>query len=429
VGSRSYTYDQGANGIGRRTGMSDASGSAAWLYDARGRMIQESKVITGAGTFVTQWGYNSADLVIWMKYPGNNSGGVGEQVNYTYHPQMALASVAGASHYVPSVTYDAAGRMRGLGRGGVLSTTHTYYPWNQQGGRLQRLSTPGLQDLSYVYDPAGNPTQIQDSITGESQVFTYDALNRLSTATVSNGPAPYSESYAYDSAGRLSSKSGLGSYTYDTTHKHAVASTANGWAYQYDPNGNQFRRDPPGAEVFDFAYDAENRLVEAKKNGVTLATFVYDGDGRRVKATLNGSTTVYIGDYFEWTGSTSTMVKYYYAGAQRVAMRQGSTLYYLLPDHLGSTSLTSDANGAKLAELRYRTWGETRYNGGSTPTRYQYTGQYSYTADFGLYFYNSRWYDPALGRFAQPEGLPLFSKISAIEPGVRCLMAWQTAIS
>ena len=324
---------------------------------------------------------------------------------------------------------------------------------------------------------------------------------------MSNGPAPYSESYAYDSAGRLSSKSGLGSYTYDTTHKHAVASTANGWAYQYDPNGNQFRRDPPGAEVFDFAYDAENHLVEAKKNGVTLATFVYDGDGRRVKTTLNGSTLVYVGDYLEVCVSgcntlvptptptppaaTATPTRtptpastptptpkfpppkitktpeptlcptcmmgagrsalsgpdggqvmsvpegqtwrlYYYAGSDRVAMREqtasSDTLYYLLPDHLGSTSLTSDANGAKLAELRYRAWGETRYNSGSTPTRYQYTGQYSYTADFGLYFYNARWYDPTLGRFAQPEGLPLFSKISAIEPGVRCLMAWQTAI-
>jgi RHS repeat-associated protein len=55
--------------------------------------------------------------------------------------------------------------------------------------------------------------------------------------------------------------------------------------------------------------------------------------------------------------------------------------------------------------LRYKPWGETRYNSGNTPTRYQYTGQYSYTADFGLYFYNARWYDPTLGRFAQPDSL------------------------
>lgn len=46
------------------------------------------------------------------------------------------------------------------------------------------------------------------------------------------------------------------------------------------------------------------------------------------------------------------------------------------------------------------------------PTRYTYTGQYSYINDeatdigndgFGLMFYNARWYDPALGRFAQAD--------------------------
>jgi RHS repeat-associated protein len=66
---------------------------------------------------------------------------------------------------------------------------------------------------------------------------------------------------------------------------------------------------------------------------------------------------------------------------------------------------TLDASGNIVSELRYSPWGETRYNSGNTPTRYQYTGQYSYTPDFGLYFYNARWYDPTLGRFAQPDSL------------------------
>jgi YD repeat-containing protein len=56
-----FTYDSGTNGKGHRTGMSDGSGSASWSYDSRGRMTQETKIITGSGTFVTQWGYNSAD--------------------------------------------------------------------------------------------------------------------------------------------------------------------------------------------------------------------------------------------------------------------------------------------------------------------------------------------------------------------------------
>jgi len=37
------------------------------------------------------------------------------------------------------------------------------------------------------------------------------------------------------------------------------------------------------------------------------------------------------------------------------------------------------------------------------PTDYTYTGQYSNVPDFGLMFYNARWYDPALARFAQAD--------------------------
>jgi len=45
-------------------------------------------------------------------------------------------------------------------------------------------------------------------------------------------------------------------------------------------------------------------------------------------------TTTYIGNYFEWTGSTSTMKKYYYSGATRVAMRTGTANpKWLLSDH------------------------------------------------------------------------------------------------
>ena len=72
-------------------------------------------------------------------------------------------------------------------------------------------------------------------------------------------------------------------------------------------------------------------------------------------------------------------------------------------DHLGSTSLTTDANGTLVSELRYKAWGEVRYESGATPTKYTYTGQYSYTSDFGLMFYNARWVDTSLGRFAQAD--------------------------
>jgi RHS repeat-associated protein len=134
------------------------------------------------------------------------------------------------------------------------------------------------------------------------------------------------------------------------------------------------------------------------------ATFVYDGDGKRVKSTFNSTTTTYfVGAHYEVTGSTIT--KYYYAGAQRIAMRTNGTLNYLLGDHLGSTSLVTDATGHNPIETRYKAWGETRYASGTTPTKYTYTGQYSNMGDFGLMFYNARWYDPSLGRFVQADSI------------------------
>ncbi len=84
-------------------------------------------------------------------------------------------------------------------------------------------------------------------------------------------------------------------------------------------------------------------------------------------------------------------------------MRTNGTLNFLLGDHLGSTSLTTDASGNVISELRYKAWGEVRYASGTAPTKYQFTGQYSYASDFGLMFYNARWYDPSLGRFAQAD--------------------------
>lgn len=91
-------------------------------------------------------------------------------------------------------------------------------------------------------------------------------------------------------------------------------------------------------------YDAENRLVGV--SGGASASFVYDGDGNHVKGTVGATTTSYVRSHFEWTGSTSTMVKYYYHGGKRVAMRVGaSTWYFLLTEHLGSTARTATTSG------------------------------------------------------------------------------------
>ncbi len=155
---------------------------------------------------------------------------------------------------------------------------------------------------------------------------------------------------------------------------------------------------------YQLSYDAENRLVGV--SGAVTASFVYDGDGNRVKGTIGTSPTMtYIGNYLEWTDNTSTMIKYYYAGSTRVAMRTGSsTLNYLLGDHLGSQAITTSSSGAMSAEIRYYPWGTERYSSGTTPTTYHFTGQ-RLESSLGLYYYGARWYDPTTGRFIQADTL------------------------
>jgi hypothetical protein len=87
---------------------------------------------------------------------------------------------------------------------------------------------------------------------------------------------------------------------------------------------------------------------------------------------------------------------YYYVGGQRVAIRvEGESdpakngLFYLLSDHLGSTTVTLKDTGSlsKASELRYKPWGLTRGSGYAdslTPTDSRFTGQ-RWEGGTGLY--------------------------------------------
>jgi RHS repeat-associated protein len=199
---------------------------------------------------------------------------------------------------------------------------------------------------------------------------------------------------------------------------HAVSQAGStAYRYSYDCNGNMTQRIENNV-TYTQTWTKENRVDTITGNGQN-AQYTYDGDGNRVKKVQNGVTTIYIGAIYEKNLTTGEMTTYYFAGSQRVAMRQGAMFYYFLADHLGSTSLTLDASGNKIGEMKYYPYGETRYVSGTLGTDRHFTSQREESGLGSLYDFNARMYSPALGHFlsadtivpspADPQSLNRFS--------------------
>jgi RHS repeat-associated protein len=121
------------------------------------------------------------------------------------------------------------------------------------------------------------------------------------------------------------------------------------------------------------------------------------------------------------TAVMRSVTKYYYHGGQRVALRstaaaltttaEGSVVYYLHADHLGSTSLATYGSGLQVGQVAsrqlYHPYGTTRYAAGpggaagTLPTDFGFTGQRSDATS--LIFMHARYYHPALGRFVSAD--------------------------
>ena len=144
-----------------------------------------------------------------------------------------------------------------------------------------------MQDLRYEYDLVGNVTEIKDWRTGvtQTQTFTYDSLDRLATAVATgddNGYGDYSsETYSYDTQGRLTQK-GSDNLYYDNsesiTQPHAVLGLDTGRDdYVYDANGSMTSR-PWDGGTQTLTYDYENRVVGVSSAAPYSApTIFWDG--------------------------------------------------------------------------------------------------------------------------------------------------------
>ncbi|VVH51228.1 hypothetical protein BPUTSESOX_166, partial [uncultured Gammaproteobacteria bacterium] len=76
-----------------------------------------------------------------------------------------------------------------------------------------------IRNLEYEYDLMDNVTQRQNHLSGLSERFTYDALDRLTqsstTGKIDNVDYSYKVDYEYDINGNITNKSDVGDYSYN----------------------------------------------------------------------------------------------------------------------------------------------------------------------------------------------------------------------
>jgi RHS repeat-associated protein len=170
--------------------------------------------------------------------------------------------------------------------------------------------------------------------------------------------------------------------------------------YSNDIAGN--RTGKTDMDAWSYIYDGENRLTQVTKNGVDLFDNSYDASGMRIKDVKNGQTTYYVyqgnNPLMEYSLSDSKYKYFIFAGIKMIAEEKDGMVNYYHTDHLGSTRLVTDAVGNKVAEYKFKPYGETDSSSGTFSTNYQFSGK-PVNADVGLSYFGGRFYDPEVGRF------------------------------
>ena len=479
LSSATYDYDsEGHQGLLVASSLIDTAAGGtqsgiAYGYDQFNRPRSQTYRL-GTETLAVQTDRDTFGRVTAMRYPALPGQGAGVKVGYEYtgtngrlQRVKVLEPAAEAATLWTAQATDGQDRLVREETGDGVGTTRSY-KWNGAAISIAHRtstadSTPNvlLMAEDYGYDDQGNlgrRTHVEQGIEQRSEVFDYDALNRVisakvqypnpcppggcteltATSTVDPPPPPPqplptvdTDSWSYDKLGNIASSTRRGTYAYDPQRPALVTSVTGGIfgsrAFGYDAVGNQTAR-PDGSVLYN-TFDLPARI--ARSSGEVVAQFGYYPDGTRARRQVAGGTTTYLPQVYERHQNgdrtehrllvraegrvVATLVKLSDGGA----VTAGRTLYQH-QDRLGSTNLvTANVGSPKLhaavQESRgYDAYGAPRSpdlldgNDGYTTKLQPSTVDQGYTGhdddrDLGLVDMGGRVYDPELGRFLTPD--------------------------
>ncbi|HWH93963.1 MAG TPA: RHS repeat-associated core domain-containing protein [Baekduia sp.] len=385
-GGSSTSVSYGYDATGRRTSMSDQTGSTSYTIDSLGRL---TNVTSGSGKSTT-FGYDLANNPTSITYPN------GKTVNRTFDAVGRMATLTDWLGKKTSFAYSP---------DSALTTTtfpqnvdsYTYNTADQLTGISMAAGSTGLASIAYTRDANGQvASETPTGLPAGTQSYSYNQLNQLAQASTTT--------YSYDPADNLTALPGTSGLTYDAANQ--LTQTATGTSYTYDSLGERTASTPPTGTASSYTYDAAQHLVAT--TGAASTTYAYDGDGLRTAKTTAGTTTEYTWDQSVATplllsdGSTSFI---YGPNGQPIEhITSGGTALYYHHDQLGSTRLLTTAAGASAATFSYDPYGKPSGSTGTATTPLGYTGQYT-DSETGLVYLRARYYDPATGQFISRDPL------------------------
>jgi len=408
------------NGIGKRTGMCDSAGAEAWSYDitaGTGWKLTDART-TNSVTKSAIMQHNLVGSAATLTYPS------GRIVTYTYDgAARALSAIdsTGPINYATTAAYDATGALSSLTNGASLIST-LYFNNRLQPCRISVKSsgtapancadtaTGNIFDFTYNFSVGttnnGDVTGITNNRdTTRSQSFTYDSLNRISSAKTNStaGGTCWDEAFGYDPWGNLLTIGRISGYTCSNEELLNLMATPQNRisGNTYDTAGNLTAI----PSIATYTYNAENQLTATA--GVTYA---YDGDGKRVQKSSGkiywyglGSDTL---DETDLAGNTNnaSFNEYIFFGAKRIARRDSSNnVFYYFSDQLRSSrTLVQSGQTNPCYDADFYPFGGERSLTNTCPQNYKFTGK-ERDSESGLDNFGARFDSSALGRFISPD--------------------------
>lgn len=255
-----------------------------------------------------------------------------------------------------------------------------------------------IQDYHYEYDDYANMTHRNDLKNSFAEAFTYDALNRLTSATDEYGTSVF----VYDQLGRMISKtspSGIvfANADYSGAKPHAIKSVES-------PDGI-FPQ-----ERMDIAFNSFDKVASITE-GTYQVSFEYGTDHQRIRTIENSGgktrckTYVSNCEFIDGQGGNH-ITRTFLSGPSGVfavveTINGNTQLYYIHKDHLGSWNVISNDKGDIVQENHFDAWGNCANENDLLFDR-GFTG-HEHIKGIGLINMNGRLYDPLTSSMLSPD--------------------------